>query len=34
MCLKVFSGLNVHDDGQNVYANFEVSDDLIAKLSA
>ena len=26
--------LNEHDDVQNVYANFEVSDALVAKMSA
>jgi YebC/PmpR family DNA-binding regulatory protein len=32
--LKLIETLNEHDDVQNVYANFEVSDALIAKLSA
>jgi YebC/PmpR family DNA-binding regulatory protein len=32
--LKLIETLNEHDDVQNVYANFEVSDALIAKLGA
>jgi YebC/PmpR family DNA-binding regulatory protein len=32
--LRLIETLNEHDDVQNVYANFEVSDALIAKLSA
>ena len=32
--LKLIETLNEHDDVQNVYANFEVSDALIQKLSA
>ncbi len=32
--LKLIETLNEHDDVQNVYANFEVSDALMAKLSA
>ena len=32
--LKLIEVLNEHDDVQNVYANFEVSDALMAKLSA
>ncbi|MFL6798794.1 MAG: YebC/PmpR family DNA-binding transcriptional regulator [Xanthobacteraceae bacterium] len=32
--IKLIESLNEHDDVQNVYANFEVSDALIAKLSA
>jgi YebC/PmpR family DNA-binding regulatory protein len=32
--LKLIDTLNEHDDVQNVYANFEVSDALVAKLSA
>jgi len=32
--LKLIEGLNEHDDVQNVYANFEVSDALIQRLSA
>jgi len=32
--LKLIETLNEHDDVQNVYANFEVSDALVAKLSA
>ena len=31
---KLIEGLNEHDDVQNVYANFEVSDALMQKLSA
>ena len=31
---KLIETLNEHDDVQNVYANFEVSDALMAKLSA
>jgi transcriptional/translational regulatory protein YebC/TACO1 len=31
--LKLIDLLNEHDDVQNVYANFEVSDALVAKLS-
>jgi transcriptional/translational regulatory protein YebC/TACO1 len=31
--LKLIDLLNEHDDVQNVYANFEVSDALMAKLS-
>ena len=32
--LKLIDMLNEHDDVQNVYANFEVSDALLAKMSA
>jgi transcriptional/translational regulatory protein YebC/TACO1 len=32
--LRLIETLNEHDDVQNVYANFEVSDALMAKLSA
>jgi YebC/PmpR family DNA-binding regulatory protein len=32
--LKLIETLNEHDDVQNVYANFEVSDALMAKMSA
>ncbi len=32
--LKLIEHLNEHDDVQNVYANFEISDALLAKLSA
>jgi transcriptional/translational regulatory protein YebC/TACO1 len=32
--LKLIESLNEHDDVQNVYANFEVSDALMARLSA
>src|ERR1700761_1742999 len=32
--LKMIDTLNDHDDVQNVYANFEVSDALVSKLSA
>jgi YebC/PmpR family DNA-binding regulatory protein len=32
--LKLIETLNDHDDVQNVYANFEVSDALVARLSA
>jgi YebC/PmpR family DNA-binding regulatory protein len=32
--LRLIETLNDHDDVQNVYANFEVSDDLVAKMSA
>ncbi len=32
--LKLIDNLNEHDDVQNVYANFELSDTLVAKLSA
>ena len=32
--LKMIDSLNEHDDVQNVYANFEVSDALVAKMSA
>ncbi len=32
--LKLIDSLNEHDDVQNVYANFEVSDALVAKMSA
>jgi len=32
--LKLIETLNEHDDVQNVYANFEVSDALISKMSA
>ncbi len=34
MLLKLMELLNEHDDVQNVYANFEVSDALVAKMSA
>jgi YebC/PmpR family DNA-binding regulatory protein len=32
--LNLIESLNEHDDVQNVYANFEISDALVAKLSA
>ena len=32
--LKLIDTLNEHDDVQNVYANFEISDALVAKMSA
>ena len=32
--LKLIEALNDHDDVQNVYANFEVSDALVARMSA
>ena len=32
--LKLLESLNEHDDVQNVYANFEVSDSLMQKMSA
>jgi YebC/PmpR family DNA-binding regulatory protein len=32
--LKLMESLNEHDDVQNVYANFEVSDDLMQRMSA
>jgi YebC/PmpR family DNA-binding regulatory protein len=32
--LRLIDALNEHDDVQNVYANFEVSDALVAKMSA
>ena len=32
--LKLIDALNEHDDVQNVYANFEVSDALVARMSA
>src|SRR6202023_2867020 len=32
--LKLIENLNEHDDVQNVYANFEVSDALVQKMSA
>jgi transcriptional/translational regulatory protein YebC/TACO1 len=32
--LKLLDALNDQDDVQNVYANFEVSDALVAKMSA
>jgi transcriptional/translational regulatory protein YebC/TACO1 len=32
--LRLIETLNDHDDVQNVYANFEVSDALVARLSA
>jgi transcriptional/translational regulatory protein YebC/TACO1 len=32
--LKFIDALNEHDNVQNVYANFEVSDALVAKMSA
>ena len=32
--LKLIDNLNDHDDVQNVYANFEISDTLMARLSA
>jgi transcriptional/translational regulatory protein YebC/TACO1 len=32
--LRLIETLNEHDDVQSVYANFEVSDALVAKLSA
>ena len=32
--LKLIDLLNEHDDVQNVFANFEVSDALVAKMSA
>ena len=32
--LKLIENLNEHDDVQNVYANFEISDALVARMSA
>jgi transcriptional/translational regulatory protein YebC/TACO1 len=32
--LELLETLNEHDDVQNVYANFEVSDAVLAKMSA
>ena len=32
--LRLIETLNEHDDVQNVYANFEVSDSLVQKMSA
>jgi transcriptional/translational regulatory protein YebC/TACO1 len=32
--LKLIETLNDHDDVQNVYANFEISNALVAKMSA
>jgi transcriptional/translational regulatory protein YebC/TACO1 len=32
--LKLIDSLNEHDDVQNVYANFEISEALVAKMSA
>jgi len=32
--LKLLDLLNEHDDVQNVYANFEVSDALVARMGA
>ena len=32
--IKLIDALNEHDDVQNIYANFEVSDALVAKMSA
>ena len=32
--LKLIENLNEHDDVQNVYANFEISDALVQKMSA
>ncbi|MBV9555454.1 MAG: YebC/PmpR family DNA-binding transcriptional regulator, partial [Pseudolabrys sp.] len=32
--LKLMDALDEHDDVQNVYANFEVSDSLVQKMSA
>ena len=32
--LKLIENLNEHDDVQNVYANFEVSDALVQRMSA
>jgi transcriptional/translational regulatory protein YebC/TACO1 len=32
--LRLIETLEDHDDVQNVYANFEVSDALVAKMSA
>ncbi|MGA8324064.1 MAG: YebC/PmpR family DNA-binding transcriptional regulator [Xanthobacteraceae bacterium] len=32
--LKLIENLNDHDDVQNVYANFEISDELVEKMSA
>jgi YebC/PmpR family DNA-binding regulatory protein len=32
--LKLIENLNEHDDVQNVYANFEVSDALVSRMSA
>ena len=32
--LKLIESLNEHDDVQNVYANFEVSDALMTKMTA
>jgi transcriptional/translational regulatory protein YebC/TACO1 len=34
LVLKLIDALNDQDDVQNVYANFEVSDALVAKMSA
>ena len=33
-CCKLLETLNEHDDVQNVYANFEISDALMQKMSA
>ena len=32
--LKLIENLNEHDDVQNVYANFEISDALVSRMSA
>jgi transcriptional/translational regulatory protein YebC/TACO1 len=32
--MKLMETLNEHDDVQNVYANFEISDALMQKMSA
>jgi transcriptional/translational regulatory protein YebC/TACO1 len=32
--LKLIENLNEHDDVQNVFANFEVSDALVSRMSA
>jgi transcriptional/translational regulatory protein YebC/TACO1 len=32
--LKLIESLNEHDDVQNVYANFEVSDEFMQRMSA
>ncbi len=32
--LKLIENLNDHDDVQNVYANFEISDALVSRMSA
>ncbi len=32
--LKLYEALDDHDDTQNVYSNFDISEELLAKLSA